>query len=61
VPPSARVHDTLGATLSFDSYVNKGYADSASLLPFPASWPGSLPPQPIGISAGSRTKIGYLV
>ena len=52
--------DTLGASLSFDSYANSGYADNAALLPFPASWPGSLPPQPIGISAGSRIMIGSL-
>ena len=52
--------DTLGASLSFDSYANSGYADNAALLPFPSSWPGSLPPQPIGIIAGSRIMIGSL-
>lgn len=52
--------DTLGASLSFDSYANSGYADNASLLPFPASWPSSLPPQPLGLSAGSRIMIGSL-
>ena len=46
-----RAGDMLGASLTFDSYANSGYADNASLLPFPASWPGSLPPQPLGISA----------
>lgn len=55
-----RAGDTLGASLSFDSYANSGYADNAALLPFPASWPGSLPPQPFGISAGSRIMIGSL-
>lgn len=55
-----RAGDMLGASLTFDSYANSGYADSAALLPFPASWPGSLPPQPIGISAGSRIMIGSL-
>ncbi len=55
-----RADDTLGASLSFDSYANSGYADNAALLPFPASWPGSLPPQPFGISAGSRIMIGSL-
>lgn len=57
---TSRAGDTLGASLSFDSYANSGYADNAALLPFPASWPGSLPPQPIGISAGSRIMIGSL-
>ena len=55
-----RAGDMLGASLSFDSYANSGYADNASLLPFPASWPGSLPPQPLGLSAGSRIMIGSL-
>ena len=52
--------DTVGASLSFDSYGNTGYADAASVEPFPSSWPGSLPPQPIGIVAGSRVMIGSL-
>ena len=55
-----RAGDMLGASLSFDSYANSGYADNASLLPFPAGWPGSLPPQSIGLSAGSRIMIGSL-
>ena len=57
---TSRAGGTLGASLTFDSYANSGYADNAALLPFPASWPGSLPPQPIGISAGSRIMIGSL-
>jgi hypothetical protein len=55
-----RAGNTLGASLSFDSYANSGYADNPFLLPFPSSWPGSLPPQPIGISEGSRIMIGSL-
>lgn len=55
-----RAGGTIGASLSFDSYANSGYADNTSLLPFPASWPGSLPPQPVGIGAGSRIMIGSL-
>ena len=52
--------DTLGASLSFDSYANAGLADSARITAFPATWPGLLPPQPIGIGAGSRIMIGSL-
>lgn len=57
---TSRAGNTLGASLSFDSYANSGYSDNASLLPFPASWPGSLPPLPLGLSAGSRIMIGSL-
>ena len=55
-----RAGDMLGASLTFDSYANSGYADNPSLLPFPASWPASLPPQSLGLSAGSRIMIGSL-
>ena len=55
-----RADDTLGASLTFDSYVNSGYSDNASITAFPASWPGSLPPQPNGISSGSRIMIGSI-
>ncbi len=55
-----RANDTLGATLSFDSYANTGYSDTPTVIPFPAGWPGVLPPQPGGISAGSRIMIGSL-
>ena len=50
----------MGASLSFDSYANEGIADNPKITAFPASWPGSLPPQPIGIGAGSRIMIGSL-
>ena len=50
----------IGASLSFDSYTNAGNARAESVAPFPASWPGSLPPQPSGIAAGSRVMIGSL-
>lgn len=56
----SRAGGTLGASLSFDSYANTGYSDQPSVMPFPASWPGSLPPQPIGINPGSRIMIGSL-
>lgn len=55
-----RAGGMLGASLSFDSYANSGYADQPSVMPFPAGWPGSLPPQPFGISPGSRIMIGSL-
>ena len=55
-----RAGGTLGATLSFDSYANSGLSVGASVAPFPASWPGSLPPQSTGIHAGSRIMIGSL-
>lgn len=55
-----RAGGTLGASLSFDSYVNSSYSDNPAVLPFPAGWPGSLPPQPIGITPGSRIMIGSL-
>lgn len=55
-----RAGDTLGATLSFDSYANTGYSDTPTAVPFPAGWPGVLPPNPMGISAGSRIMIGSL-
>lgn len=55
-----RAGGKLGASLSFDSYANTGYADNPGLSAFPVNWPGSLPPQPIGISAGSRIMIGSL-
>ena len=55
-----RAGDTLGATLSFDSYANTGYSDSATVIPFPAGWPGVLPPQPGGINSGTRIMIGSL-
>ena len=55
-----RAGDTLGATLSFDSYANTGYSDAPTVIPFPAGWPGVLPPQPVGINAGSRIMIGSL-
>ena len=55
-----RAGDTLGATLSFDSYANTGYSDVPTAIPFPAGWPGVLPPQPVGINAGSRIMIGSL-
>ena len=55
-----RAGDTLGATLSFDSYANTGYSDTATVIPFPAGWPGVLPPQPGGINPGTRVMIGSL-
>ena len=57
---SARAGGKLGASLSFDSYANSGYTDNPSVSPFPFNWPGSLPPQPIGIGVGSRIMIGSL-
>ena len=55
-----RTGSKLGASLSFDSYANSGYTDDPRISAFPVNWPGSLPPQPIGISAGSRIMIGHL-
>jgi hypothetical protein len=57
---TVREGGNFGASLSFDSYSNNGNARSGSSTPFPASWPGSLPPQPVGIAAGSRVMIGSL-
>ena len=57
---TVRGEGSVGASLSFDSYSNNGNARSGSTTPFPASWPGSLPPQPVGIAAGSRVMIGSL-
>jgi hypothetical protein len=57
---TVRGEGSVGASLSFDSYSNIGNARSESTTPFPASWPGSLPPQPVGIAAGSRVMIGSL-
>lgn len=57
---AARAGGKLGASLSFDSYANTGYADNPRVSAFPGNWPGSLPPLPIGISAGSRIMIGSL-
>ena len=57
---TVREGGSVGASLSFDSYTNIGDARSDSTTPFPASWPGSLPPQPVGIVAGSRVMIGSL-
>ena len=55
-----RAGGTLGATISFDSYANSGYTVNATVMPFPANWPGVLPPQSTGINAGSRVMIGSL-
>lgn len=49
-----------GASIAFDSYANAGVQTDTPITPFPASWPGALPPQLIGISAGSRVMIGSL-
>lgn len=57
---AARGGGKLGASLSFDSYANSGYTEKAFVTAFPANWPGSLPPQLIGVSAGSRIMIGSL-
>ena len=57
---AAREGGIIGASLSFDSYANSGQAQSVSGQPFPATWPGALPPQQGGISAGSRISIGSL-
>lgn len=57
---AARAGGKLGASLSFDSYANSGYTDDPRVSPFPVNWPGSLPPQPIGIGIGSRIMIGSL-
>jgi hypothetical protein len=50
----------IGASISFDSYANGGIQSGASIAPFPANWPGTLPPQLIGIDAGTRVMIGSL-
>ncbi len=57
---SVRDGGIIGASLSFDSHANSGYSVDATISPFPASWPGSLPPQSTGIGAGSRVMIGSL-
>ena len=51
---TAREGGSVGASLSFDSYTNRGNARNGSTGPFPASWPGSLPPAMTGVGAGSR-------
>lgn len=50
----------IGGSLSFDSYANAGLTQDVSGAPFPSSWPGALPPQPVGVSAGSRVMIGSI-
>jgi hypothetical protein len=57
---TVREGGSVGASLSFDSYTNAGNARNASAGPFPASWPGLLPPATTGIGAGSRIMIGSL-
>lgn len=50
----------IGASISFDSYANGGIQNGPSIAPFPANWPGTLPPQLVGIGAGARVMIGSL-
>ena len=57
---TVREGGSVGASLSFDSYTNSGNPRNSAAAPFPDSWPGSLPPQPVGITAGSRVMIGSL-
>ena len=50
----------IGASISFDSYVNAGIQTDTTITPFPSNWPAPLPPQLAGIDAGSRVMIGSL-
>ena len=55
-----RTNGSFGASISFDSHANSGLSSDAGIRPFPAHWPGLLPPQPVGIVSGSRIMIGSI-
>jgi len=50
---------SLRGSLSFDSYANAGFAD-ATVIPFPPTWPGRMPPDPLGVSGQARVEVGPL-
>lgn len=57
---NTRNDGSFGASISFDSHANAGLTVNTAIKPFPVDWPGSLPPQPVGIGAGSRVMIGSI-